>query len=53
MQRGWIVEMISDLETFAKMNGMEVLGERLAEARNAAASETSPMPQSVLPDGCK
>lgn len=39
MQHDWILGVLSDLQTFAKANGLEALGEQLDDTRLIAMAE--------------
>ena len=44
MQHDWILGVLSDLQAFAKTNGLEALGEQLDDTRLIAMAELACIP---------
>lgn len=52
MQNEWILDVLSDLKTFAQQNGMHVLAEHLNDTRLLAAHELALNSEGVYGDDC-
>ncbi len=47
MQNEWILDVLSDLKTFAQKNGLAVLAEQLDDTRLLAATELALMGEGI------
>ena len=47
MQQKWIIDVLTDLRTFAEANGLPLLAEQLDDARMIASAELSTLGEGV------